>query len=67
MYHKHVWLDYIKMPTLSRIEIKSVIGPKHLYVHKTPETKNVNPKLKTTGLKHSSKTWIQIKGVKLSY
>lgn len=56
MYHKHVWLDYIKMPTLSRIEIKSVIGPKHLYVNKTPETKHVNPKLKTTDLKHSSKT-----------
>ena len=56
MCHKHVWLDYIKMSTLSRIEIKSVIGPKHLYVNKTPETKNVNPKLKITDLKHSSKT-----------
>ena len=67
MYHKHVWLDYVKMSTLSRIEIKSVIGPKHLYVNKTPEIKNVTSKLKTTDLKHSSKTWIQIKGVKLSY
>ena len=55
MYHKHVWLDYVKMSTLSRIEIKSVIGPKHLYVNKTPEIKNVTPKLKTTDLKHEFK------------
>lgn len=43
------------MPTLSRIEIKPVIGPKHLYVNKTPETKNKS-QVETTGLKHSSKT-----------
>ena len=33
----------------------------------TPVIKNVNLKLKTTDLKHSSKIWIQIKGAKLSY
>lgn len=33
MYHKYEWLDHIKMSTLSRIEIKSVISLKHLYVN----------------------------------